>query len=165
VTTPYPFLANNELVAAAWIASITGLSPAMVATQLPAATLPNKKPAPWVATGFVTVAVVGGQVGDLLPVNEPVIQVDCYWVNPGSNKPPWFKANALASVIQRATWDRTGIPRLLTLTANGVTYPNATVQTAYVVTPPRRLYGDGADYARYQMDLALQWITTGDRLD
>lgn len=165
MTTPLPFLANNELVTIAWIGSIPGLSPAMVATQLPAATLPNKTPAPWVATGFVTVAVVGGLVGAVLPVNEPVMQVDCYAANPGSNKPPWFRANALASVIQRATWDRTNISRLLTLTAGDVTYPNATVQSAYLATPPRRLYGDGADYARYQMDLALQWITTGDRLD
>ena len=163
--TTTPALLNSELVAVAWIGSIDGLTTQMVATQLPAPTTPDGQNAPWIRTGFVTVAVVGGRVGALLPVNAPVMQVDCYAAQPGSNKPPWFKANQLAMTIQRATWDRARISRLLTITAGGVTYPDGTVQTAYVATPPRRIYGDAGDYARYQMDLALQWITTGDRID
>jgi hypothetical protein len=142
----------------AWIGSLPGLSTQMVATQLPDDT------SKWASTGFIVVTTVGGIQDAYLPVNLPVMQVDCYAVNPGSNKPPWFKANNLASLVQRGCWDRYHINRLLTITAGGVTYPQATVLTAYLTTPPRRLYEDPGDFARYQFDLALTWITSGDTL-
>lgn len=151
-------LTTSELAAIAWIGSIQGFSTQMVATQLPADNTT------WAATGFVTVAVVGGSPDIYLPVKKPVLQVDCYAVKPGSNKPPWWKANVLAERIRYATLARTGFNRLLTPSANGVAYPSANVRAAYLVTEPRRVFGDLSDYAIYSMDLLLEWATHGDTL-
>ena len=150
---------GDELVATSWVASIPGLSPQMVATQLPA------DETAWSDNGFVTVAVVGGTPHPDLPLSRPVIQCDCWAVSPSSSKPPWFKANAIATAIKYACWHRTNIPRLLTITANGVTYPTAAVRSAVMVTQPRRIYGDPANAARYSCDISLVWAMTNDRLD
>jgi hypothetical protein len=136
----------------------------MVGTQLPPDVDPNGSVASWIATGFVTVSVVGGTPDPLLPINRPVLQVDCWATVPGSNKPPWYKAAALASAIRYATWDRVRIPRPVVASVNGVEYPLAVVQSAYLLTAPRRLYDDQGDYSRYQFDLALTWIAPDDRL-
>jgi hypothetical protein len=165
MSTPLPLEANDELVAVAWLATVPGLSAAMVGTQLPPDVNADGTPAPWLGTGFVTVSVVGGNPDDLLPINQPVIQVDCWATVPGSNKPPWWKAYALASAIKRATWNRYQIPRPLLTKAANVAYPTAVVQSAYITTAFRRVYGDDSDYARLQGDLALTWITANDRLD
>lgn len=164
-TPPLPLDGADELVAVAWIGSITGLSTAMVGEQLPSDVNPDGTVASWVSTGYVTVAVVGGTPDALLPVNRAVVQVDCWATVPGSNKPPWPKAAALATVIRRATWDRYRIPRPLTLAVNGVAYPSAVVQSAYLTTSFRRIFDDQGDYARYQADMALTWVTVNDRLD
>jgi len=150
--------ATSELVAVAWIGSVPGLSLGMVATTLPA------DDSSWPNAQFVTVAVIGGSPNIDLPVKAPVFQVDCWACKPGSNKPPWGKANALAEVIRYATLPRSGVNRLLTITANGVTYPPATVQAARLLTEPMRRYGDAADYANYSFDLAMTWVTAGDRI-
>jgi hypothetical protein len=155
----------DELVAAAWIGTVPGLSAAMVGTQLPPDVDSEGNVAAWVTTGFVTVAVAGGTPDALLPVNRPVIQVDCWATVPGSNKPPWFRAAAIAGAIRRATWDRYRISRPLAIEVNGVSYPAAVVRSAYLATSFRRLYDDAGDYARYQADLALDWVTVNDRLD
>lgn len=165
MTSPLPLLPNDELVAAAWIASIPGLTPAMVGTQLPPDVNPDGSVASWIATGFVTVSVVGGNPDPLLPVSRPVLQVDCWATVPGSNKPPWGKAAALASVIRNATWDRIRTPRPLAAAVNGIEYPLAVVQGAYLATAPRRLYDDQGDYARYEFDLVLSWIAPADAFD
>lgn len=149
---------GDELVASAWLASVPGLSPAMVATQLPA------DESAWSANGFVTVAVVGGTPHPNLPLSRPVIQCDCWAVSPSSSRPPWFKANAIATAIKYACWQRTAIPRLLMITANGVSYPSAAVRDAVMVTQPRRVYGDPANAARYTCDIALVWAVTNDTL-
>jgi hypothetical protein len=165
VTTPLALLGNDELTCMAWIGSVPGITPQMVATTLPADTNPNGSVADWVRSGFVTISVVGGNPDAALPVNRPVMQVDTWATKPGSNRPPWWMAANLASMIRRATWDRHNIPRPLTITANGVAYPSAVVLSAYMATAFRRLYDDAADYARYSGDLALQWVTVNDHLD
>jgi hypothetical protein len=164
VTTPLPLLNNDELVTVAWIASIPFLSAAMVGTQLPPDTDHQDNPAMWLQTGYVTVATVGGTPDPLLPVNRPVMEVKCWAAVPGSDKPPWLAARALGSVIQRAVLDRYTVARPLTPVLNGVTYPTAVVQAAYFAQSFRRVYDDPGDYACYQADLALQWVTPGDQL-
>lgn len=164
MTTPLPLLPTSELVAVAWIGSVPNLSPQMVATQLPSDVNSDGTVAAWVRTGFVTVSVVGGSPDIYLPVKQPVIQVDTWATKPGSNKPPWWMANVLAETIRYATWQRIGWNRPLTLTAGGVSYPGAVVTSAYFATEFRRLYDDQADYARYQADLAMSWVTIGDKL-
>ena len=157
-----PLRATSELVAVAWIGSITNLSPQMVATTLPPDANPDGSPASWLQTGFVTVSVVGGSPDIYLPVKKPVIQVDCWAARPGSNRPPWWQANVLAETIRYATLQRTGFNRTLELAANGATYPSAVVTSAYFMTEFRRLYSDVADYARFTADLHLIWQTIGD---
>lgn len=166
MSTPTPPLEpTDEVVAITWLATVPGLSSAMVGATLPPDVDADGNVAPWVTTGFVTVAVVGGTPDPLLPVNRPVLQVDCWVTKPGSNKPPWNQAAALSRAILRATWDRYRIPRPLVPVVNGVTYPGAVVRSAYMATAFRRLYADAADYARFQGDLALSWSMTNDRLD
>ncbi len=157
-----PRFATDELVTVAWIGSIPGLSPQMVATQLPPDTEKDGSPAAWVKTGFVTVSVVGGNPDDMLPVDRPVMQIDTWATIPGSNKPPWERANRLAKAIQKATIDRVSIPRPLTIVSKGVVYPSAAVQGARALSTPRRVYDDAGDYARYTFDLWLSWITLGE---
>jgi hypothetical protein len=164
-TPPLPLVNTDELVAIAWIGTVPGLSAAMVGTQLPPDVNANGSVASWISTGFVTVAVVGGAPDPLLPVGRPVVQVDTWATLPGSNKPPWLVAAAVMNAISRAAWDRTHIPRPVVPVVNGVEYPTAVVQSAYLATAPRRIYDDQGDYARYQADLALSWVTANDRLD
>jgi hypothetical protein len=164
VSTPLPLESTDETVAVAWIATVPGLSAAMVDMVLPPDVDAQGNPT-WAPTGFVTVAVVGGGPDPLLPVNRSVIQVDCWAVKPGSGKPPWMMARAIAAAIQRATWSRTNIPRPLTPVVNGVEYPEAIVQSATIVTSFRRMYSDAADYANYSADLQLSWLMAHDRLD
>jgi hypothetical protein len=164
VTSPFPLYSNDELVTIAWIASIPGFTTAMVGTQLPADVNADGTVAAWLATGYVTVSTVGGTPDDMLPVHRPVMEVKCWAAVPGSNKPPWMAARALASAIGLATWDRYSIARRLTPELNGVAYPVAVVQTAYFTQAFRRIYDDPGDYACYQADLALQWVTVGQLL-
>lgn len=165
-----PLHVNDEQVGVAWIGSIPDIitigGTSIVATTLPSDVDPvTKQPAAWVRTGFITVAVVGGSPDMYLPVNRPVLQVNCWATVPGSTRPPWGMAAALASAIRYACWPRTGVNRVLAITAGGVTYPPAAVQAASLKTAFRRLYSDAADYAVYQGDLQLDWVTPGDRID
>lgn len=139
--------ANTELVAVQWLLGVTGLSSGMVATQLP------KDQSTWSTNGFVTVAALGGGPNNYTGVRGPVLQLDCWAVAPGSNKPPWFQANALAELVVGAC--RVGDGRTVTL-PNG--YPAARVLQAWVITEPRRVYDDAGDVARYTLNLALSWI-------
>jgi hypothetical protein len=164
VTPPLPLDNDDELVTAAWIATIPGFTAEMTGAQLPPDTDEHGKPAAWLRTGFVTVASVGGTPDDMLPVNRPVMEVKCWAAVPGSDDPPWLMARALASAIQRAVWQRKGVNRLLTINVNGLAYPPAVVQGAYMAQTFRRIYADPGDYACYQADMGLTWITVGDRI-
>jgi hypothetical protein len=160
-----PLRPNSELVAVAFIGSMEYLSPAMVAMTLPSDVNADGSVAAWVSTGFITVAIVGGTSDPLLPVKRPVAQIDVYGTVPGSNKPPWGQAAALAEAVRYGCWDRIRTPRPLTITAGGVAYPSAVVQAAYFTREPQRMYEDAADYAHLSFDMAFQWLTVNDRLD
>jgi hypothetical protein len=144
-------LPNNELVGVSWISSIAGLQVDGVATQLPSAE------ASWKTYGFVTIAVVGGSPENNTSIRRPVFQVDCWAVNRGSDKPPWWRANAMCEQIRAATFDRQHSHRGCTITAGNASYPNAIVLAATMMTEPRRGYGDPGDYARYLFDLQMWW--------
>ena len=153
-----PLLPTSELVAKFWLGSIPGLTPAMVASQLPA------NAAGWAQTGFITVAVVGGSPDIDAPVKNPILQLDFYAVQLGSQKAPWSAANVLAETVRNATLQRVGQKRPLRITAGPLTYPPAVVQSAYLLTEPRRKWGDPGDYAVYTADMAMTWNTTGDHI-
>jgi hypothetical protein len=157
-----PLIAPDDLVAVAWIASIPHFTAAMVGKSLPPDVDESNQPAAWLATGFVTVAIVGGTPHPLLPVHRPVIEVKCWTAVPGSNLPPWGAAKALGQAITKATWDRVTMSRQLIPMENGVAYPAASVTGAYMATHFRPIYSDAADYACVQGDLAMTWVTAAD---
>jgi hypothetical protein len=154
---------TDLLVAAEWIGTIAGFTTEMVGEKLPPDVLPaegrkRSRPAPWLKTGFITVQVVGGGVGMYLPRHDPVIGVDIWATVPGSNNPPWHMAEALGEAVTLATLARTGFNRPLTPVVNGITYPVAIVQSAYIATTFKRMFADAADYARVTGNLALSWV-------
>lgn len=138
--------ATTELVTIAWLKGVLG---DIVATTLP------RDNATWAASGFATVATVGGSASAYVPLRSPVVTVDCWAVSPSSNKPPWNKASWLAEQIQAACYDNAGTPRLLTLPPN---YPPARVLSAYSTYEPRRVPDDEASYARINLGLSVNWI-------
>lgn len=140
--------ANTELVAVAWLGSLTGLSPAMVATQLPRDT------DAWKTTGFITVRTIGGTMALYTPLRSPVLAVDAWAVNPGSNKPPWFQANALMETVRDGAMTQVG-HAWLTLPGD---YEQARVTAAYFTNEPQRVYTDPGAYARYTASLTLHWV-------
>jgi hypothetical protein len=138
--------ASTELVAAAWLKGVVG---DIVATTLP------RSNATWAASGFVTVATVGGTPNLYVPLRAPVVSVDCWAVSPESNRPPWNKAGFLAEQIQAACYDSISTPRLLTLPAG---YPNARALSVYSTYEPRRVPDDEASYARLNLGLTFNWV-------
>lgn len=143
--------ANSELVTVTWLQGAAGMEAGQVATSLPTDV------STWTANGFVQVCPVAGGSPQLhYALREPVIQIDCYAVNPNSGKPPWGKAASLMELVVAATFDEERMQRTLTLPAG---YPQARVLTAHLMSEPRRVPGDEASYARYIADLALHWIT------
>lgn len=154
MTTPVAQLhPTTDLVAVAWLRTVPGLVADGVATQLPA------DETTWAANGFVVVPVqVGGTPHGTIPLRRPVVQVETWGTVPGSDKLPWGIPNQLMEQIRMGTLDRTTFNRPLPITANGVTYPNARVLSARMLTEPRRIWSDAGDYAGFMANVALQWI-------
>ena len=98
------------------------------------------------------------------PVRRPVCQVECWATTPGSSRPPWGKAAQLAEQIRLATYDRHQFGRALSISYNGVAFAGARVLGAMMLTEPRRVWGDVADYAGTVFDLQLDWIAAGEVL-
>lgn len=160
MTTPVAQLhASTDLVAVAWIRGISGLVADGVATQLPA------DETTWAKNGFVVVPVqVGGTPHSTMPLRRPVVQVEAWGTVPGSDKLPWGIPSQLCEQIRMGCLDRTNFSRLLTITAGGVTYPNARVLSARMLTEPRRIWHDVGDFAGYMFNLALQWTAAGEEI-
>jgi hypothetical protein len=161
---PPPPRPTDVLVAIGWIAGIPGFTTEMVGSRLPPDTVQADgttapMPAPWLQTGFVTVQTAAPGLDPVLPRRSPVMQVDCWATLPGSNDPPWGMAEALGEAITVAAWQRAASVRVVIPLVNGVEYPSAVVQGAYLATGFRRLYDDVADYARITANLALSWVT------
>ncbi|WP_328448984.1 hypothetical protein [Amycolatopsis sp. NBC_00438] len=143
-----PFLyASDEAVTLAWLAQLGGLSAGMVGETLPRDT------SSWAASGFVTVAVAGGDTVPEYRLESPVMDVRGWATTPGTDAPPWNKARNLVLSVQTGTYRRE--PWFVPLPACS---ENAVVKTAYVLGKPRRAYGDFGDYAVYALDLMLHWV-------
>lgn len=138
--------ATPELVATAWLKTVVG---DRVATTLP------KDNSSWAASGFCTLVTAGGTPNLYVPLRDPAIGVDCWAVNPQSQKPPWNKAAVLAEAIQAACYDHPTIPQTVTLPAG---YPAARVLSAYTTGESRRIHDDASSYARYSIPgLVIAW--------
>lgn len=148
--------ATSEIVAVAWLLGVTGLTADAdhVGTMLPA-----RDPVlgwKWADSGFVQmVAVTGGTPGLHVQQREPVIQIDFWAVNADSGRPPWGKARELAELVIADTYPA-GNRNVSALMPDD--YQGAYVQSAYPVTEPRRVPGDGGSFARLTMDLTLVWV-------
>jgi hypothetical protein len=153
-TPPLPVYASTDLVAAAWISGIPGLTASGVGDQLPAVE------AEWAAGGYIVVPfTVGGTPMDNAPVQRPVVQVECWYTIPGSDKLPWRMAQNLADQVRMATYDRGYASRRpLQLPAP---YPIAWVQSARPLTHPMRVWSDEGDYAGVLFSLELIWVQQG----
>jgi hypothetical protein len=143
-------LPNDELVARAWLlAAVDGLT-GKVATTLP--------DLPWTDNEFVQIMQVGGTPDPENPQMRPVISVNCFAMKAGSTRPPWGQANQLAMRILMATYSK----RRQTSGAVELDLPDgygrAIVQSAQVVSQPRRLPSDPSQYAVYNLDIQLWWI-------
>lgn len=148
--------ANSEVVAVAWIGTVTGMPAGIVATQLP------EDATGWASTGFVTVGaggIPGGVLGGIpdryIGTRHPVISVHSWATKIGSAKPPWGDASNLLEILVAGCLDEDNMRRTLTLPAG---YGTARAMEAYPLTEPRRIPGDPSGYAHYQLDLQLHWV-------
>lgn len=148
---PGPYFPTNELVAVAWLSQrVPGLVAGQVATTLP------RDATSWAGEGFVQVQALGAGTPDIYTYQRrPVVQVSCWAHNPNTNKPPWNEANRLAELIREATQDAQSYGRPVTLPAS---YLGARVLSVYLVSEPVRVNDDPAGYARFDLDLAIDWV-------
>lgn len=144
-------LPTNELVAISWLRTLTGVPSDKVSTNLP-----MKNETELVSGGFVTVLTIGGEVNPHLPRRGPILQVDCWALEPDARrKPPFRRANQLAEVIYEACFE----PSHFGFVETTAGYDNVGVQSAYPVTVPRKMDPvDPARYARYTFDLQIHWV-------
>lgn len=138
---------SHELVAVAWLKTLTGIPTAQVATNLPA---DNES---WAASGFVQVTAVGGNPNIDIPTFQPVVQIDCWANNVDSLKPPWGKASSLA---ERIVWASYGVqqPGSIDMGAN---FHSPRLMSVYALSEPRRILSDEAGFARVQFDMSFRW--------
>lgn len=145
---------TNALVAVAWAGQrVTGITPAMVATRLPRGTEAN--PYPWRDLGFVQMTPITGTPDVDLDVRHPLVQVDCWAMNPDTTNPPIGKANNLAELVRTATHSPAA-PYSSPL-AMPTGYAPAILLSAYALTEPVEVADDPSGYARVTFDLALDW--------
>jgi len=148
---------STERVVAAWLATIPGITPGMVATTLPSDV------STWASTGFLVVEPVGGlPIVDGPPVRRPLVQVSAWAVKPGSQRPPWGMADSLMETVMRAAvGNLAGRSVDVTLTAgNPPTTATARILSVWAVSEPRRLWSDDSSFAHRQVDLRCDWAAT-----
>jgi hypothetical protein len=149
-----------ELVAQGWLSQrVPELVPAQVAGALPK-TADLWTPYAGKATngyGFVTaIAIPGSRPNVHVPRRQSVMMVDCWGAFPSSNKPAWNVAAQLAEAIRNATEASTAkYSTLMTLVLPN--YRTAVVLSAYLINEPRRMAGDPSGYARFTLDLEVDW--------
>jgi hypothetical protein len=138
--------ATPELVATAWLKTVVG---DRVATTLPKDNAVGRRP------GSARSSSRAAPPTCTCRCANPHVGVDCWAVNPQSQKPPWNKAAALAEAIQAACYNHPAIPQRLTLPTG---YPQAQVLSAYTTGEHRRVPDDPSSYARYSIPgLVIAW--------
>lgn len=148
------YLPTTGLVAVAWLARIFGSS--MVATSLPGPAADGTLS--WQGSGFVQAQELGGREVVVDGVRRPVVTADL-WAAPaqGSTKPPWNAAAQLAERLRVGTEEGQAYGQPVTLPA---AYAGARVLAAWLISEPVRVTDDPAGYARFTVDLALDWVRT-----
>lgn len=140
--------ANDELVTVAWLALVFD------STDMVGLTLPQDQ-TKWSASGFVQPSSFPGGSSDMyVPMYSPVVQVDCWAVTPTSGKPAWGKAANLAQAIENATYGTAFREKTLTLPGS---FPPAQLKTVYLNTRPHRVPDDPSGFARFMLELRINW--------
>lgn len=154
MTLTAPYLPTAELVAVAWARQrVPGLD-GIVATSLP------RNTETWAGTGFVTLrAIPSGPYAPNGTKRTSVVQADAWWTSTSgttsSATPQWGKANQLIEALVAATEAadaRYSIP--VDLPSQ---YRGAVVLAVYPNGDPQKVEGDPSGYARYTMDLVVDW--------
>ena len=153
-----PLLPNSELVGMGWlIAAVTRITSAKVATSLP--------DPPWPDDEFCQIMQVGGTPDNDLPIQDPVISVNCFAMKKNSLKPPWGQAANLAMQIWEATFAVRYAPDPAVLVAMPVAdssaYGTALVRSVTAMSTPRRVPSDPSQFAVYNLDLLVDWVPVG----
>jgi hypothetical protein len=151
---PTVVVPSTERIVAAWLATIPGITPAMVATSLPTDT------STWASTGFLTVEPVGGlPVIEGPPVRRPLVQVSVWCVRPGAQRPPWGMADSLMELVMRAAvGSRVGRSVDVALSVGTpASTASARILSVWAVSEPRRLWSDDSSFAHRQVDLRVDW--------
>lgn len=139
--------ATTERVVTAWLATLPGITAAMVDPQLPADNTT------WAASGFITPYGLGGKPNIHIPARYPVIGLKFWAVDPDTGLPPWGMANNLAETVVSGCFS-SGDPQYVTIPYSD---QGATLMSVYMLTEPRRAFGDNGDYAVYDAELQLNW--------
>lgn len=148
-----PYLPTAELVAVAWARQrVPGLD-GIVATALPRST------ETWAGTGFVTLrALPSGPYAPNGTKRTSVVQADAWWSGTSGTtsaaKPQWGKANQLVEALIAATEESALYSTPVTLPDQ---YRGAIVLAVYPMSDPQKVEGDPSGYARYTVDLAVDW--------
>lgn len=145
--------ANATIIARAWLAQLSGVPVDGSGRPQVATTLPDVEK--WAATGFITVGpIFPGTPERYVPLQHPVVQVDCWAVFRNSKTPDFGTANELAEVV-RAAADLTMVepPPVLTLPPQvRPVWLSHTEVIRGVTRVPDELY------AHYSLDLHIGWI-------
>lgn len=139
--------ASTEKVITAWLATLPGITSAMVGGTLP---VDNTT---WAASGFITPSGAGGNPDLYFAIGHPIVNLKFWAVDPNSGLPPWPTAENLAEIVRNGCLSNgTGV--ILTLPYCD---QNARVLSVYLKQEPRRSYGDVGDYACFTADVAIHW--------
>lgn len=142
---------DDERVAVAWVRQYVGpdLGNAGVSTKLPK-TLPED--------GFITCTLLRPGIALVdLPVHKPLVTFD-FWTAPSANggRPRWGNCAQLVARVTRAMdndFQTFGKPLDL-----GDEFMGARVQAVYKDNEPRRVTDDPNAYARYTLDVNVDWL-------
>ena len=144
---------STERVVAAWLATIPGITSAMVATSLPADT------STWASTGFLVVEPIGGIPSLDVPVRQPLVTVNVWCAHPGVQRPPWGQADSLMEAVMKACVGNLAGRRVDVALSVGSPASTAVarVLAVWAVSEPRRLWSDDLSYAHRQVDIRCNW--------
>lgn len=145
------YVPNDEQVIVAWLRQYVGpdLGDAGIASSLP-------KDLP--ADGFVQARLVRAGIAIIdTPRHSPLVSLD-FWAPTAGNgaRPQWnLAAQLLARTTRAMENDFQTFGRLLDL---GPKYMAARVQAVYKTNEPRRIEDDPSGYARYTLDVIVDWL-------
>lgn len=149
---------TTEVVVVEWIRLIEGAGSLFgVAT-----TLPDPSVTPWPGGAFATVAVIPMTANvDVSQRVNGYAQIDAWATRDAprdaSLRPPWGRAGQIVEAIREATDEQQ--PFGATLDLSHIGYRSPRVEAAWIAEDAEKITDDPSAYARFRLDLRLDWIT------